>query len=138
VGGRLLRELESRGARLRCLARRPDQLRHRVAPDTEVVAGDVFDPDSLRESLAGVHTAYYLVHSMGSTGDFEEQDRRAAQNFANACREAGVERIIYLGGLGRGDNLSSHLRSRQEVGRILRESGVETIEFRASIVIGCR
>ncbi len=136
VGGRLLRELESRGARLRCLARRPDQLRHRVAPDTEVVAGDVFDPDSLRESLAGVHTAYYLVHSMGSTGDFEEQDRRAAQNFANACREAGVERIIYLGGLGRGDNLSSHLRSRQEVGRILRESGVETIEFRASIVIG--
>lgn len=136
VGGRLLRELEAAGIRLRCMARRPDELRHRVADSTEVVAGDVHDPTSLRAALAEVHTAYYMVHSMGSTGDFEEQDREAARHFADTCREAGVRRIIYLGGLGRGDNLSSHLRSRQEVGRILRDSGVETIEFRASIVIG--
>jgi uncharacterized protein YbjT (DUF2867 family) len=101
-----------------------------------VVEGDVFDRESLSAPLADVHTAYYLVHSMGSTGDFEEQDRRAANNFADACREAGVRRIVYLGGLGRGDDLSSHLRSRHEVGHIFRESGVETIEFRASIVIG--
>jgi uncharacterized protein YbjT (DUF2867 family) len=87
--------------------------------------------------MAGVEIAYYLVHSMGSAGKFEEQDRRAAQNFADAAREAGVRRIIYLGGLGDQEHdLSAHLRSRHEVADILRSSGVLTIEFRASIVIG--
>ncbi len=87
--------------------------------------------------MRGVHTAYYLVHSMGSTGKFEQQDRQAASNFAACAREAGVRRIIYLGGLGaQGHSLSAHLRSRQEVADILRSSGVPTIEFRASIVIG--
>ena len=88
-------------------------------------------------ALAGVHTAYYLVHSMGSSGKFEEEDRRAARNFAASARQAGVRRIIYLGGLGaEGQSLSAHLRSRQEVADILRSSEVPTIEFRASIVIG--
>jgi uncharacterized protein YbjT (DUF2867 family) len=87
--------------------------------------------------MDGVHTAYYLVHSMGSSGKFEEEDRQAARNFAASARQAGVRRIIYLGGLGaEGQSLSAHLRSRQEVADILRSSEVPTIEFRASIVIG--
>jgi uncharacterized protein YbjT (DUF2867 family) len=96
----------------------------------------VLDRDSLRAALEGVDVAYYLVHSMGSAGDFEEQDRRGAENFAWAARAAGVKKIVYLGGLGREPGLSPHLRSRQEVGRVLRGSGVPTVEFRASIIIG--
>ena len=137
VGGRLLRALEERGSRLRCLARRPEFLASRVAADTEVVAGDVFDRASLDAALAGVGVACYLVHSMGADGSFEEMDRRAAENFGAAARAAGVSRIIYLGGLGDGEQgLSPHLASRQEVGEVLRRSGVPVIEFRASIVIG--
>ena len=99
--------------------------------------GDVLDRDSLHRVLEGVHTAYYLVHSMGVAKGFEETDRRAAGMFAEVARDRGVRRIIYLGGLGdSSDDLSSHLRSRQEVGQILRRSGVQVIEFRASIVIG--
>lgn len=101
------------------------------------MAGDVLDPSSLKPALEGVHTAYYLIHSMGSTDKFEEADRRGAQNFANAAAAAGVQRIVYLGGLGDSEQpLSPHLRSRHEVGQILRASGVQVIEFRASIVIG--
>jgi len=137
VGGRLLAVLEKASRRVRCLARRPEFLRARAAEGTEVVAGDVLDPDSLVAAMRGVTTAYYLVHSMGSTGSFEEQDRRGAQNFAAAARAAGVRRIIYLGGLGDSRQpLSPHLRSRHEVGDVLRASGVPVIEFRASIVIG--
>jgi uncharacterized protein YbjT (DUF2867 family) len=134
VGGRLLRLLEERGERVRCLTRRPEA----VAPNrdsTTIVAGDVLELESLRPAMRGVWTAYYLVHSMTSAS-FEEQDRRGAANFAAAAREAGVCRIVYLGGLGAGGDLSSHLSSRQEVGRILACSGVQTVEFRASIVIG--
>src|ERR1700753_2273502 len=86
--------------------------------------------------MRGVDTAYYVSHSMDSAGDFESLDRTAAKNFGDAARAAGVRRIVYLGGLGGGSGLSSHLASRQEVGQILRSSGVATIEFRASIVIG--
>ena len=137
VGGRLLKALENGGVRLRCLARRPDYLRARVAAETELVGGDVLDRASLDAALRDVSTAYYLVHSMGSAGSFEEKDREGARNFAAAARAAGVRRIIYLGGLGdSGAELSTHLRSRHEVGDILRESGVQVIEFRASIIIG--
>jgi len=128
--------MEDSGERVRCMVRRPEFLRPRVAPATEVVAGDVQDMESLRGAMRGVDTAYYLVHSMGSAADFAEQDRRGAENFAGAALKAGVRRIVYLGGLGSGPDLSPHLASRQEVGRILRESGVPTIEFRASIIIG--
>lgn len=137
IGGRLVKVLESEGCRVRCLARRPEFLRAKVAATTDVVPGDVLDRDALALAFSGVHTAYYLVHSMGSTGAFEEEDRRAAYNFAEAAQAAGVKRIIYVGGLGDGnDALSPHLRSRHEVGNILRASGVQVIEFRASIVIG--
>jgi uncharacterized protein YbjT (DUF2867 family) len=118
------------------MARRPEHLRGRVAPGTEVVSGDVLDARSLAGALRGVHTAYYLIHSMASSHDYAEQDRAGAEAFARAALETGVRRIIYLGGLGQGEGLSEHLASRQEVGRILRESGVPTVEFRASIVIG--
>lgn len=136
VGGRLLTALEARDVGVRCLARRPEHLRTKVGADTEVVQGDVLDEASLRAAMDGIETAYYLVHSMGSSGSFEERDRAAAETFARAARAAGVRRIVYLGGLGRGNGLSTHLASRQEVGRILRESGVPTIEFRASVIIG--
>lgn len=138
VGGALLRHLESQGYPLRCLVRQPDRLRGRVAAATELVAGDVLDPASLRSALTDVDQAYYLVHLMSGAGRFEEQDRLAAQNFAAAASAAGVRRLIYLGGLGNDEDpgLSLHLRSRHEVGQILRDGPVETIEFRASIVIG--
>ena len=137
VGGRLLRSLESQGYRVRCLARRPEALEQKASPSTEVVAGDVLDRPSLDSALRGVDVAYYLVHSMGSSGSFEEADRQAATNFGEAAKAAGVERIIYLGGLGSDEEtLSPHLRSRQEVGQVLRQSGVPVLEFRASIVIG--
>ncbi len=137
IGGRLLKALEASGRAVRCLTRRPEFLRAREGPRTEVVAGDCLARSTLAPAMAGVHVAYYLVHSMGSAGRFEEQDRIAAQNFAEVAKQAGVKRIIYLGGLGEvSPLLSSHLRSRQEVGEILRRSGLSVIEFRASIVIG--
>ena len=137
VGGRLLRRLEADGRQLRCMARSPSYLQGRVAPTTEVVPGNVLDADSLDEPLAGIHTAYYLIHAMGTGEGFEEDDRIGATHFAEAARRAGVRRIIYLGGLGRDDDeLSDHLSSRHEVGRILRQSGAQVIEFRASIIIG--
>lgn len=138
VGGRLLPLLERQPIIVRCLARKPDRLRPLVKETTQVVTGDVIDPSSLAEALRGVHTAYYLIHLMSDSKEFEQQDRQAATNFADAAAKAGVRRIVYLGGLGddADPNLSPHLRSRHEVGNILRTSGVETVEFRAGMVIG--
>jgi uncharacterized protein YbjT (DUF2867 family) len=135
VGGRLLHALQERNYRVRCMARQPEGLRSRCNSTTEVIYGDCLEPESLAPALAGAHTAYYLVHSMGSGESFEEKDREAALNFASAAGNARLRRIIYLGGLGKG-SLSPHLRSRQQVGDALRTTGVEVIEFRASIVIG--
>jgi uncharacterized protein YbjT (DUF2867 family) len=138
VGSRLLPRLQQRDARVRCLARQPAALNDQASASIEVVQGDVLDFHSLRTALDGVHTAYYLVHLMASSADFQEKDREAAENFGSAARSVGVQRIIYLGGLGdeTDPKLSPHLKSRHEVGAILRASGVETIEFRASVVIG--
>jgi uncharacterized protein YbjT (DUF2867 family) len=136
VGGRLVAALERQGLPVRCLARRPEHLRARVGSTTEIVQGDVLDRGSLAAALAGVEVAYYLVHSMGAE-DFEADDRRGAENFGAAAHAAGVRRIVYLGGLGEDQpDLSPHLRSRHEVGEILRRSGVPVVELRASIVIG--
>ncbi len=135
IGGRLLSALSARGERIRAMARRPEELRSRVTPDVEVVVGDVLDASSLASAMEGVDTAYYLIHAMASPHDFEREERAGAENFARAARDAGIRRIVFLGGLG-ADDLSPHLASRQNVGRILRDSGVPTIEFRASIILG--
>lgn len=142
VGGRLVPALEAKGERVRCLARAPGYLAGRFSPATGIVRGDVLDPPSLHSALQGVHTAYYLVHSMGSRTDFRRRDRTGARNFARAARRQGVRRIIYLGGLARPPGLpgrhalSPHLASRLEVGYILGAEGPSTVEFRASIIIG--
>ncbi|MDE0026970.1 MAG: NAD(P)H-binding protein, partial [Spirochaetaceae bacterium] len=118
VGGRLVAALERRGTRVRCLARRPELLAGRFAASTEVMAGDLLEPGSLPGPLAGVTTAYYLVHSLGSRGAhgrWEREEERAAEAFAGAARAAGVARIVYLGGLANSDRSedsggSAHMR----------------------------
>lgn len=137
VGGRLVPELLDAGYGVRCLARTPAKLADRAwVDDVEVVEGDVLDPASLAPALDGVAAAYYLVHSMDGRGDFMQRDAQAARSFREAAAVAGVQRIVYLGGLGRGDDLSPHLASRQEVGRLLAAGPVPVTELRAAIVIG--
>lgn len=136
IGGRLLGRLWAEGHTIRCLCRNPAVLAGRVRKGIEAVPGDLLDRNSLVESMRDVRIAFYLVHSMGEPGAFEEQEREAARNFGEAAKAAGVERIIYLGGLAQDDQLSPHLSSRMETGDLLRRSGVPVIEFRASIVIG--
>ena len=137
VGGRLLPLLKKRGCRVRCLTRRESSQSNFNSGDVEVAIGNALDIESLKTALSGVETAYYLIHSMGDNDDFEKTDRRAAENFAKACSTQNVKRIVYLGGLGDpSERLSKHLRSRQEIGDILRSSSADVIEFQASIIIG--
>ncbi|MEO5895740.1 MAG: SDR family oxidoreductase [Vicinamibacterales bacterium] len=136
VGGRLLRRFEAGGRPIRCLVRDRERFGERSST-TEVVTGDCLDEASLDAALAGVHSAYYLVHSMGAGSGFADADRRAATNFGRAAARSGAKRIIYLGGLTDASGaLSPHLKSRAETGEILRASGVPVVEFRASIIIG--
>ncbi len=128
--------LLERGCRVRCLTRR-ESSKSNFDSNVDVVIGNALDLKSLNAALTGVETAFYLIHSMGDNEDFEQTDRRAAENFAKACSEQNVKRIVYLGGLGDpSDQLSKHLRSRQEIGDILRTSSADVIEFQASIIIG--
>ncbi|MEU3826634.1 SDR family oxidoreductase [Streptomyces sp. NPDC029080] len=141
IGGRLVPELLAAGHRVRCLARSPGKLRdHPWAGETEVVRGDVTDAEAVAAAMRDVDVAYYLVHALGSGADFEETDRRAARVFGEQAKAAGVRRIVYLGGLAPAgvpeDQLSPHLRSRAEVGRILLASGVPTAALRAAVIIG--
>lgn len=138
VGGHLLSRLERDGIGVTCLARKPEALAGRTAPTTRTVAGDALDPAGLDAAFRGIHTAYYLIHSLGAGEDFARRDREAAGNFGAVAKRAGVRRIVYLGGLGSpgGEGLSEHLRSRRETGDVLRASGVPVVELRASIVIG--
>ncbi|MGK2961529.1 MAG: SDR family oxidoreductase [Gemmatimonadaceae bacterium] len=138
IGGRLVPRLLADGHRVRCVVRDPSRLEGRPwHGSVEIVAGDVFDPASLRVALDGVSVAYYLIHSMGAGAHFEERDLVAARNFSAAARAAGVKRIIYLGGLAEpSPALSEHLRSRQETGEALREGGVPVTEFRAGVIVG--
>ncbi len=137
VGGRLLARLTKDGARVRCLVRRLEDFATRSSDRITFVQGDLLKPDTLTASLEGIDVAYYLVHAMGSGADFEKLDQQAAANFAAAAKQAGVKRIIYLGGLGdESESLSAHLRSRHEVGRILQTSGCIVLEFRASVILG--
>ncbi|MCX5366083.1 SDR family oxidoreductase [Streptomyces sp. NBC_00124] len=141
IGGRLVPELLAEGHRVRCLARSPGRLRdHPWAGEADVVRGDVLDGAAVAEAMRGIDVAYYLVHALGTGTTFEETDRRAARIFGEQARAAGVRRIVYLGGLTPKGvperELSPHLRSRAEVGRILLASGVPTTVLRAAVVIG--
>ena len=138
IGGRLVPELLRAGWTVRAMARTKTRLRDAPwAADVEIAVADVTDADSLREALDDVDVAYYLVHSIGAKPEFEDEDRRAATTFAEQAKAAGVRRIVYLGGLTpEGEELSPHLRSREEVGRILLESGVPTTVLQAAVVIG--
>jgi uncharacterized protein YbjT (DUF2867 family) len=117
--------------------RDPDRASELARGGCELVRGDVLERDSLEGALDGIDVAYYLVHSMGRGGDrhgFAERDRIGAANFAAAAKQAGVGRLVYLGGLG--DPGSEHLRSRHETARTLADSGVPLTYFRAAAVIG--
>ncbi|MHC4324590.1 MAG: NAD(P)H-binding protein [Planctomycetota bacterium] len=138
VGGKLVPRLLDKGYRVRVLVRDHEKLRAKSwRGDVEVFMGDVLEPSTLVPALSGVEFAYYLVHSMTSGKNFAERDSVAARNFGEAARQAGVKRVIYLGGLGDPEtNLSKHLKSRQETADILRQSGVCLTEFRAAIIVG--
>ena len=138
IGGRLVPRLIEAGYRVRVLVRDRERLQGRTWLDqVDVVEGDVLDPASLLTVLSGVNAAYYFIHSMSGSVDFDQRDLQAAHNFGDAARTNGVERIIYLGGLGDPQaELSKHLRSRQQTGQALSESGVPVTEFRAAIVVG--
>jgi uncharacterized protein YbjT (DUF2867 family) len=133
-----MRRLLADGREVRALARNPDRL---ADQPVDVVQGDVIKGEGLRRALEGCETAYYLIHSMeqaaGPNGVFADLDRRAADNFARAAQEAGVDRIVYLGGLiPQGTASSPHLRSRLEVEQILLDAIPDSVALRASIVIG--
>ena len=138
IGGRLVPQLLAAGHEVVCLARSPAKLSDRPwIDDVEVRTADVTVPDGLAESLEGCDVAYYLIHSMGGGSGFEDADHDAAVRFATAASDAGVARIIYLGGLGEEDSeLSPHLASRHDVGVALASSGVPVTEFRAAVIIG--
>ena len=138
VGGRLVPELLESGYRVRVLVRDAARLEGRSwLHKVEVSVGDVLEPETLTFAMKNVGVAYYMIHSMMDTQEFHERDVIAANNFGRAARDAGVHRIIYLGGLGEPEaDLSQHLRSRQQTGEVLRKSGVPVTEFRAAIVVG--
>lgn len=144
VGGRLLHALTARGLKVRSLVRSPEKLREGLLPEEEVeiVKGDLLEAETLDRVLEGIEVAYYMVHSMGgrTIGEnkvFAERDRSAAGNFVQAADRAGLQRIIYLGGLGEtGDKLSKHLASRQEVGEILSSGRAQTTILRAPNIMG--
>ncbi len=137
VGGRLVPELLAAGYRVRCLVRTPAKIA--AAPwraEVEVVEGDAADAGAA--AFEGVTAAYYLVHSIGASPGWIDHDRRVAAGFRDAATDAGVERLVYLGGLGDAEagTLSPHLASRHEVGQVLADGPVPVIELRAAVVIG--
>ena len=137
IGGRLVPRLMAKGHQVRCVARNPARLEGRSWPGVEIVQGDLGEPSDVAVALRGIEVAYYLVHSMAAGQAFRERDRSMALAFGEAAAQAGVKRIIYLGGLGDPEKVhSKHLISRQEVGRCLAESGVPVIEFRAAVIVG--
>jgi uncharacterized protein YbjT (DUF2867 family) len=141
IGTRLVPRLAQAGYQVRCLVRSPRKLTDRAwhtNPQVEVVKADLDDEPLLVEQLSGCRAAFYLVHSMESAGSqYAEQDKAMAERFARAAATAGVQRIVYLGGLGeQSQGLSTHLRSRREVERVLMAGAVPVTAFRAAMIIG--
>jgi uncharacterized protein YbjT (DUF2867 family) len=139
IGGRLVARILARSYHVRVLARQPYRLQGRPwLADVEVVEGDALIPETLTAAMDNIDMAFYLIHGMKGEANFYKRDFQAAHNFSEAARKAGLKRIIYLGGLGGGreENLSTHLYSRHEVGRILAGSGTPLVELRAAVVVG--
>ncbi|NDF14228.1 NAD-dependent epimerase/dehydratase family protein [bacterium] len=135
IGGLLLDRLLALGFEVQALVRNPARFR-KTHPSLCVFAGDVRNPLAVREAMRGCELAYYLVHGLEEASSFEYQEALSAQVFTEAANQAGLSRIIYLGGLGEGSGLSPHLRSRQLTGKILSLGKTPVTEFRASIVLG--
>jgi len=135
VGGRLAQALAGEGTQARCLVRDPSRARHLRELGHEVAVGDIADPASLEGAARDVEIAYFLVHAMAGGGDFAARERAGASNFARIAKREGVERVIYLGGLGEGAD-SEHLRSRHETARVLAAEGPPLTYFRAAMVVG--
>jgi uncharacterized protein YbjT (DUF2867 family) len=138
IGGRLAPRLLEKGYWVRCLVRDLSRLQGRAWREkVDVVAGDMLKPDTLAPAMHAIDMAYYLVHSMGGGKDFHQRDLEAARNFGKAALEAGVKRVIYLGGLAAPQSdLSEHLRSRQQTGAMLRQYGPSITEFQAAVIVG--
>ena len=138
IGGRLAPRLAEAGHEVRCMTRRPERLAGVAWADrVEIVQGDALDQASLGPAMDGVDVVYYLVHSIGTGSDFENTDRVAAHNTADAAAQAGVGRIVYLGGLVPvGEEASPHLASRAEVGQILLDGPVPAVVLQAGVIIG--
>ena len=140
VGGRLVRELLAKGHTVRVLARTPEKLRDFPwADQIEVYQGDASDTEAVAQAMAGMDVAYYLLHSLQEGAKLEAAETAMARSFANATRDSSLRRIVYLGGLAPdvpAKDMSPHMRSRVQVGEILRSSGVPTVEFRAAVIIG--
>jgi uncharacterized protein YbjT (DUF2867 family) len=135
VGSRLVEALRARGTSVRCLVRDPSRVTDLEATGAALHVGDVTNAGSLAGAGRGVDFAYFLIHSMASGGDFAERERRGARNFARMARAEGVDRVIYLGGLGE-ESTSEHLRSRHETAEILAMEGPPLTYFRAAMVVG--
>jgi uncharacterized protein YbjT (DUF2867 family) len=138
VGSRLVPRLVASGHEVSCMVRDASRAAPRLAESPRLAIADALQPESLAAAMRGIDVAYYLIHSMSASGgDFQERDWRAAHNFAVAARQAGVGRIIYLGGLASDTSqISLHLKSRHETGEALRKFGPPVTEFRAGIVVG--
>lgn len=138
IGGRLTPNLHEAGHKVRVMTRDRRRLLDREwAEAVEIVEANALELETLPAAMEGIEIAYYMIHSMQRGDDFQQRDRDAAENFAKAAAEAGVQRIVYLGGLGsHDDNLSKHLSSRQEVGQMLGSYGVPVTEFRAAVIVG--
>lgn len=138
IGGRLVPCLLEKGYTVRCFVRDATRLEGQPWADrVEVVEGDALEYDTVEPAMDEVYAVYYLIHSLGSGDDFADRDRKAANNFGKAAEQAGVERIVYLGGIKpKGDQLSEHLESRMETGDHLRNWSVPVTELRAAVVVG--
>ncbi|MBW2466838.1 MAG: NAD(P)H-binding protein, partial [Deltaproteobacteria bacterium] len=139
IGRRLKnRLLEHPEYRLRLFVRNARKVPESIRRSVEIVEGDTFHREDLGKALENIDVAYYLIHSMGADKDFKDLDRISAENFRDACIEAGVKKIIYLGGLGVKESASKHLLSRIETGEILssRPDAITTVWFRAGVIIG--
>jgi uncharacterized protein YbjT (DUF2867 family) len=144
IGRRLVSELIKKKIKLRLLVRDPLKAARLVpeGSDVEVIAGDIVKNQGIRNALHGVHSAFYLVHSLGGktiykNTEFASKDKEAANNFVSAANQEGLKRIIYLGGLGEaGQELSEHLRSRAEVAHILSSGKAPVTVLRAAVIIG--